>query len=76
MMNDPFVVEQSKLWGKRMLAAGPDDAAACVPPMLYVQSRTSDAEQATASAFLTAKPKPTAKPSPAKKPGLISATRC
>ena len=27
MMNDPFVVEQSKLWAKRLLATGPDDAA-------------------------------------------------
>lgn len=54
MMNDPFVVEQAKLWGKRMLAVGPDDAARVRAAYALTFSREpSDAEQATASAFLT-----------------------
>ena len=58
MMNDPFVVEQSKLWGKRMLAAGPDDAVRVRTAYALAFSREpSDAEQATASAFLTAQAK-------------------
>lgn len=58
MMNDPFVVEQAKLWGKRMLAAGPDDAARVRAAYALAFSREpSDTEQVTASAFLTAQAK-------------------
>ena len=58
MMNDPFVVEQAKLWGKRMLAAGPDDGARVRAAYALAFSREpSDAEQATASAFLNAQAK-------------------
>ena len=58
MMNDPFVVEQAKLWGKRMLAAGPDDGARVRAAYALAFSREpSDAEQVTASAFLTAQAK-------------------
>ena len=64
MMNDPFVVEQAKLWGKRMLAAGPDDGARVRAAYALAFSREpSDAEQATASPSSTPKPRPTAKPS-------------
>ena len=58
MMNDPFVVEQAKLWGKRMLATGPDDAARVRAAYALAFSREpSDAEQTTASAFLNAQAK-------------------
>ena len=58
MMNDPFVVEQAKLWGKRMLAAGPDDGARVRAAYALAFSREpSDAEQATASAFLNVQAK-------------------
>jgi hypothetical protein len=58
MMNDPFVVEQAKLWGKRMLAAGPDDGARVRAAYALAFSREpSDTEQATASAFLNAQAK-------------------
>ena len=58
MMNDPFVVEQAKLWGKRMLATGPDDAARVRAAYALAFSREpSDAEQTTVSAFLNAQAK-------------------
>ncbi len=53
MMNDPFVVEQSKLWAKRLLATGPDDAARVRAAYALAFSREpSAAEQTTATAFL------------------------
>ncbi len=58
MMNDPFVVEQSKLWAKRLLAADPDDAARVRAAYALAFSREPSAdEQATAAAFLTAQAK-------------------
>ena len=77
MMNDPFVVEQAKLWGKRMLAAGPDDGArvrAAYALAFSREPRTRNRPRPPPSS--TSKPRPTAKPSLAKKPGPISATRC
>ena len=54
LMNDPFVVEQSKLWAKRLLAGGPDDAMRVRAAYAHAFSREPTAdEQAIAKAFLT-----------------------
>ena len=58
LMNDPFVVEQSKLWAKRLLAGGPDDAMRVRAAYAHAFSREPTAdEQAIAKAFLTTQAK-------------------
>ncbi len=58
MMNDPFVVEQSRIWAKRILGTGKDDAQRVKNAYQLAFGRLPDQQEAlTASAFLAAQAK-------------------
>ena len=58
MMNDPFVVEQSRIWAKRILGTGKDDTERVKNAYQLAFGRLPDQQEAlTASAFLAAQAK-------------------
>ncbi|HBU58815.1 MAG TPA: hypothetical protein DEB48_03120, partial [Verrucomicrobiales bacterium] len=58
MMNDPFVVEQSKLWAKRILGMGNDDNQRVMIAYQLAFGRQPDQEETRAArAFLTTQAK-------------------
>ena len=58
MMNDPFVVEQSKIWAKRILEAGKDDNERVNVAYRLAFGRLPDPEETRAAqTFLTTQAK-------------------